>query len=233
MRWTPEEIQELERVAEVNDGHCDRCKRVIKIYRYKANRTMALTMRQPYKAYKESGGVNDIDVRDINLVYGQRSQLSKVRLHGLIAHVKDDGKVVQSHWLITKKGFAWLDGQAIPTKVVNFGNQVLGHEGGTITIHEALGEAPAPEQYESEAISTAEAGTYRNIRQPQKHMQMTATYKGHSYGSGGPQTNQTYNLELERLQVGKPVIIVTIDGEPYKREYKDVAAFQKDWKVGE
>lgn len=227
MKWTPEEITELERVAQVNDGHCDRCKRVIKIYRYKANRTMALTMRALYKAYKESGGINDIDVRDIQLVYGQRSQLSKVRLHGLIARVKDDGKVIQSHWLITKKGFAWLDGQAIPTKVVNFGNQVLGHDGGTITIHEALGEAPAPEKYEEQAISTAEARTYRDIRQPQKHMTMTAVFTGHSYSDKGPQTDKEYELEVERLQIGKPIKVVS----PFSIEYKDIAAFQKAWRV--
>lgn len=231
MRWTPEEIQELERVAEVNDGHCDRCKRVIKIYRYKANRTMALTMRQLYKAYKDSGGVNDIDVRDIQLVYGQRSQLSKVRLHGLIARVKDgEGNVIQSHWLITKKGFAWLDGEAIPTKVVNFGNQVLGHEGGTITIHEALGEAPTEPLYEGEAISTKEAGTYRNVREPQRFMDVNAEYKG--YGSGELKTGKVYTLRINRLQVGKPVYVTVkeiLQTQPL--EYKDIAAFQRTWKV--
>lgn len=231
MIWQPDEIAELEKVASVNDGRCDRCRRAIKVYRYRANRTMALTMRRLAEEVKISG-VNDINVEELNLPYGMRSQLSKVRLHGLIAKVKDkDGKPMQSHWLITApKGWGWLNGKPIQEKVVTFGNQVLGHEGGMVTIYQALGEKPSEEVFEQDAITEPEAAALRTVRKPQKKLHYRARFKARN---GQLSQDSEWDIELDHLQVGKPLKVRVRDqkGDPLVMRYDDIAAFQKKWTI--
>lgn len=228
MTMTIDEIEALEQAAALHDGKCPSCHQTIKIYRYGLNKTIASFMRAMADAARDTG-VNDIDVSTISLSYSVRTQITKLRLHGLVARVKNEAGVqIPNRWLITNKGWDFVNGKPIPSKVVVYNNQVLGHDDGQITIHQIMGElTPArADQYDELPVSPAEARTYENVREPQKTMQLEASYRGDK-SNVHFRTGVIYDLVIERLEVGKPVTIV----EPRKLVYSDIAAFQRDWKV--
>src|SRR5688572_14977308 len=93
-------VARLQEVAKQNDGHCDRCGRVIKIYKYRMNAGMAATLRAMAHVVRESGDTV-IDFNKVKVPYSQATQRTKMRLHGIIAKHKIDGKQVESKWVIT------------------------------------------------------------------------------------------------------------------------------------
>lgn len=232
MQMTTEQVEQLEKEAEANDGHCGTCGQTIKIYRYRINRVHALFMRAMAQAVRDSG-VNDVDVGTIGLAYSVRSQNTKLRQHGLIARVKNDkGAHIPRRWLITHKGWHFLNHGPIPSKVVVFNNQVLGHSGPDVNIHQVLGEAfhEAAPLYDEIAVSEPEARVLEDVRTPQKAMFVQAQFKGRSY-LGQFKVSQVYELQIKRLQAGKPIEIVGVDGKPVVKSYPDLAAYQRDWKM--
>lgn len=226
MQMKTEQIRELEKEAEQNNGHCSRCSQTIKIYRYKINKVHATFLKAMAKKVSESGH-NDVDISEIGLSYSTRSQVTKMRQHGLIARVKNDsGKQTASHWLITNKGWDFLKGKPIPQIVVVYNNQVLGHDGGLITFNEALGVF-SPAEQDGEAITEAEARTYENIRTPRNTFTKIATFIGKDFSDY--KNGVEYELEIEKLQMGKPVSVIY----PTKIVYSDISKFQKDWRIVE
>lgn len=224
MYLSTEKINELIAIAAANDGHCDRCLRVIKVYKYQVSKTMAKIMREMAKATKGTGE-RAIDMETLDLTHTERSQLSKMRQHGLIVQPKDDRGVKKPrHWLITTKGWQFLRGEQIPAKVVVFDNQVLGHEGGVTDIRRLLDD---PGFYEADPLSTEEAKAYHDVRTPQKMQEHRAEWRG--YSTGNLTNGTTYDIKIERLQVGKPVRVHVEGFNPF--EYKDIAQFQKSWKI--
>lgn len=223
--FSEDEVKDLMAVADANDGHCDRCKRVLKIYKYTANAAMAKLLRA-MAARQYLTGSMEINLTELGLPYAVASQQTKTRLHGLIVQVKnEDGSRKASTWRITRKGFEWLRGEGIPEKVIVFDNQVIGHDGRDITIHEISPEL----QYQEEEISLPEAEVYHDVRTPVKNVVYRAIFKGQSYFKEKLlRANQEYSIEVSRMQVGKPVE-VSVNGTML--EYKDIAAFQKNWKI--
>lgn len=229
---TEPDIATLEKVAELNNGHCDRCGQTIKIYRTKPNihharmlRRMADVVERQRLELLDFTEANKVNFDDIEGSFTEKSQRTKMRHHGFIAKVRDEkGAHVANTWLITSKGFDFLEGKPVPATVVVYDNQVLGHEGGTITIGQVLGE---PSEYESEKISTAEAEVYGNAREPKK-VSVAAEYKGRMYQF--LKQGSTYHITTGKLQVGKP-LEVFIDGMDRHLMYNDIATFQREWKV--
>lgn len=227
---TANETEALEKSAEANDGRCDKCHQTIKIYRYKISKAHALFLRAMADEVRNSS-INDIDISTIGLAYSVRSQVTKMRQHGLIARVKNEkGAQIPRRWLITHKGWDFLNGKPIASKVVVFNNQVLGHDDGLTTIYSVLGEkfdSMAP-KYEEAPVTKAEARTYENVREPQKYMVVKAIYNGlyTDYENG-----RKYELQIKKLVVGQPVVVIGIDRKPVKLEYKDIASFQKTWRA--
>lgn len=225
-KLTIEQIVSLELEAEQNDGRCSHCTQTIKIYRYTVNKTVAAFMRAIADEASKTG-VNDVDISTIGIPYSTRTQVSKIRQHGLIARVKDERNVqIPSRWLVTTKGWNFVNGRDIPARVVVFNNQVLGHDGGTVTIHSVMGERRDPNAplYIQTPVSEAEARTYNNVRTPLKRFKIHAKFKG--YGSGLKQ-GSIHELEIERMVVGQPIKLL----EPIQSTYKDIARFQNDWEV--
>ena len=222
-------IEELIQVAAEHDGHCDRCLRVIKVYKYPVSRTMAKIMREMAKATRATKE-RAIDMETLELTHTERSQLSKMRQHGLVVQPTDERGVKKPrHWLVTKKGWQFLRGEPIPAKVIVFDNQVLGHEGGTTDIRRLLDD---PGFYETDPLSTAEAAAYHDVRTPAKLKHYTAEYKGAT--TSGLEKGNSYTIMLERLQMGKPVrvhISLAEGAKPSVLEYQDIAAFQSSWKI--
>lgn len=229
---TLQDIAELEKLAEQNDGHCPECHHVIKVYRYTINKSAAIFLRAMANAVDDSG-VNDIDISTIGLPYSVRSQVAKIRQHGLLARVKNSaGAQIPSRWLITHKGWDFVNGQEIPKTAVVYNNQTLGHEGGVTTIYKILGEvfdSTAP-VYNEEPISPAEARVFNNVRQPQRYMVVTAKFKGRDY-SGRFKTSQHYELQIQKLEIGQPVRLQAVDGKSTTVIYRDIADFRRYWTV--
>ncbi len=217
---TQDQLAELQQIADLNDGHCDRCHRVIRIYRYPVNKQMATVLRKMRDAV-DKNGKNEVNFDEIDIPYRLGSQRTKMRLHGLIKQIDRDGVKVQNTWLITKKGGDFLRGEAIPAKVVVFDNQLLGHEGGTTTIHRVMDEAA----FQQENINPKEAEAYSEVREPKRHLEYDAQYRGRSDNQF---TNGSiYSLKIDRLQMGNPVSIT----EPVETSYQNIAAFQREWKI--
>lgn len=224
----PERKVELEKIAAANDGHCDRCGQTIKFYRYKVSHSHCNFLRAMADRVRDTG-INDVDIGDINIAYSVRSQVTKMRQHGLIARVKGNtGAQIARRWLITKKGWDFLTGKPIPDYVIVFNNQVLGHDGEGVTIHQVLGEKfdPNTPVYEESPVTPKEAVVYNDVRKA-KSYETNAIYRGRSWPMNEYAFGGEYKLQINKLQIGKPVIIT----EPYTREYKDIAAFKRDWKV--
>lgn len=218
-----EDIQKLVDIADKNNGHCDRCNRVIKIYKYKISAGHARTLKAMAQHLTNTGkktvNFNDLD-NDIR--YSAATQRTKMRLHGLIAKYKENGVHVASQWVITTKGFKFLAGQDIPEKVIVFDNQVLGHEGGFTNIKRLTGEEGV---YEETPITTAEAEVYNDVRTPRKNTKYHAQFKGKTVPRFD--VDKVYEIEIERLEIGRPIQLVT----PFKATYKDIAEFYKYWKI--
>lgn len=227
MQRTPE-VVELEKFATENNGHCDRCGQTIKIYRYKVSKTHGTFLRAMAKTISNTG-INNVDIGDLEIPYSVRSQVTKLRQHGLVARIKNEsGAQVARRWLITHKGWDFLNGKPIPSHVIVFNNQVLGHDGEPTTVLQVMGEKFNPEmpKYEEASVTQAEARTYDDLRKPKKPMMVKAIYRGSKYERKFD-VGKTYGLGIERLQVGCPVVITS----PENINYKDIAAFQKDWKA--
>ena len=233
MYLSKEKIDEIVKVAAEHDGHCDRCLRVIKIYKYGLSTMMAGIMKTMAAATKETGQ-RELDMNTLAFTHNERSQLSKMRQHGLIVQPKNaEGVKKARHWLITTKGWQFLRGEDIPAKVVVFDNQVLGHDGGTANIRRILGE---PGFYEADPLSTEEAAAYHNVRTPVKMIEYRAECRiNTNYSAGNLVNGQMYKIEIERMQVGKPIKMAYWDdrGTRYDQEFKDIAAFQRSWKISQ
>lgn len=216
---TLEQIQELVKLADANNGHCDKCHRVLNIYRYNANKVMAHILRTMASATHEGGRAIDVD--KLNLRHSERTQLTKMRFHGLVAKVKENGVQVPRHWIITNKGWKWLKGEPIQQKVLVYNNTVIGHEGELITIKRAIGES----EFEKQPITTPEAGVYGQAREGVRGLPVTAMYKGmtNTHFTKG----KIYELLIARLKMGQAVKIV----EPIGIEYSDLGRFSTQWQV--
>jgi hypothetical protein len=122
MYLSKEKIDEIIKVASENDGHCDRCLRVIQVYKYGISTMMAGIMKKMAAATRETGK-RDIDMETLGLTHNERSQLSKMRQHGIIVQTKEDGHKKARHWLITTKGWQFSTWRGYTCKGSSFDNQ--------------------------------------------------------------------------------------------------------------
>lgn len=91
----------------------------------------------------------DLDGTDHEMTKNERSNLSKLRFHALIAKVNEDGERQQGEWLITKRGFAFLRGEeAVPMRVKTYRNKVVDHDERLVTIGDVIGSTPYFERLE-------------------------------------------------------------------------------------
>lgn len=218
---TTEQIDELLKIAEHNDGHCTTCGQTIKIYTHKVNAKHARILRAMADRTNETQN-RQVNFNDIDLAFAEHSQRTKMRQHGLIAKYKEDGRHVASTWVITTKGWSFLKGDPIPAKVIVYNNQVLGHEPETITINRLMDDDI---HYEEMAISGAEAKVYNDVRTMHRHYRYYAQFKGKNLSGFDNET--VYTIEIDHLKTGYPIKMSL----PFEATYPDIAAFQRNWKV--
>jgi len=74
-------------------------------------------------------GQNKINLKNLDLTYGQRSKITQLRFHALVAKAKnEEGRHILATWLITKRGADFLHGRiSIPKYVLTFQNEVIDH----------------------------------------------------------------------------------------------------------
>lgn len=219
--------EQAEHIVAENDGICSHCHSVLSIYKYKINEQMVTVLKKMRDVEVSSGDVN-VNFSNIDLPYRLESQRTKMRFHGLIVQsINDDGNKIANTWRITRKGYQFLlNGQAIEETVITFANQVIGHEGAMVTIGDVTKHAG--DVFDREAVSETEAAVYGEVRTSAADRMMVANYKGRD---SGLTKGEEYLIKASKLQMGKPIMvsIVGVSGSAYS--YKDIAAFQANWKV--
>lgn len=129
-----------------NQAHrCQHCGASLKAYWHKVTPGLVSALLKINKAVNMKKK-NDIMIDKlpelIALTHVERCNWQKLRLHGLIARVKEGGEVKRGRWLITRKGHDFLSGHQISESVKSFRNRVVGHSANLITISEALESTP-------------------------------------------------------------------------------------------
>lgn len=221
-----EDAERIVAQAEQHGGKCEHCHSNIKIYRYKINKTQVQLLKSLAALAIESGhNVADIRKLPSTNVYTIRSQVTKLRLHGLVAHHREDGHRVAAMWVITRKGYAFLNGRGIDETVVSFQNTTIGHEGRIVTIGDVSGEAG--DQFGKTNLTTTEANVYGDARATKIGKRYDAVYAGNmpSLTRG-----EEYIITVPHMTVGKPVT-VNIAGTNGHYSYRDIAQFQNNWKI--
>lgn len=234
-RFTNEQLAQIREIAE-STGVCPTCLQSVSINLYGISPTMVETLKELAKITKNQlDDLKDraVDVRTTDLDHNHRSSLSKLRQHGLIAKVKgDDGRQIAGHWLVTRKGFDFLNGSEVDTRVEIYNNTVLGHVDGTTNIHEVLKAdklANDSEMIENKKIAPAQAaalGSLRDKAPAGKTIKHSAEYVGNKYNTAVT-VGHIYEIEITPLVTGKPITLI----KPFDYEYKDISAFMRDWKI--
>jgi hypothetical protein len=72
------------------------------------------------------------------LTTAEQMNWTKLRFHGLVAKAKEE-----KHWLITKRGAQFLNGEIeVPKRVQTFRNRVVAHDAEMVFIKNVIGEVP-------------------------------------------------------------------------------------------
>lgn len=142
------------------EGMCLACGQKAISYWHPLSKSRVAALQKLYGAVLTSES-NDIDTRDCGLSYAERSGLTILRFHGLIAKVKDeDGHHVKSHWLITRRGAAFIRNKiTVPKEVKTYDNKVTDHSEELVSIIDILGEpyvAPPIKLFEPENPTPAD-----------------------------------------------------------------------------
>lgn len=129
-----------------NATQCPNCRASMQQYEYSvsyahANLVRAMSRRVRLNMSKGMGftEANQVHLqKDISVDYTTASSQTQARFLGLIAKVTDDeGKhLIEKGWLITRRGFDFLNNEPVPKSVVAFRNEIVERPEGTTTIQE-------------------------------------------------------------------------------------------------
>lgn len=130
----------------IKPGKCEHCGQTIQVYKYKITPAMVYLLKDMARLTHEqvSNGFLDphwIDMAHIDRPYGIKSQITKLRLHGLVARVMVDDRQVARTWTITRKGWAFLGCAPINSKVFVYNNKVIGHSDDMCRLPDVTGRA--------------------------------------------------------------------------------------------
>jgi len=131
--------------ARDSDGVCKCCGRRIQLYKYKITPSMVYLLKDMARitcrqASERESNPRYVDMADVDRPFSVKAQTAKLRLHGLIAKVKDErGKHVPRTWIVTGKGWRFLAGKPVQARVITYSNRVLGHDSGLCVINQITG----------------------------------------------------------------------------------------------
>lgn len=85
----------------------------------------------------------DMDGHDFKLTTAEQMNWTKLRFHGLVAKVKEDGQIKRGYWLLTARGAAFLRGDLdVPRKVKTLNNRVIEHDDVYVSVDQVAGSRP-------------------------------------------------------------------------------------------
>lgn len=118
---------------------CPCCGQIIKrIYR---NKLDDLCVSLLFKIWQGviKGGQNKVNLKDLDLTYGERSKITQLRFHALVAKARNEkGAHIPATWLITKRGADFLHGRtAAPKYCWTQDNKVIAREDVKIRVEKA------------------------------------------------------------------------------------------------
>lgn len=130
----------------IKPGKCEHCGQTIQVYKYKVTPAMVYLLKDMARISREyinNGGTWPccVDTADIDRPYGIKSQITKLRLHGLVDRDIENGKQVPRSWIITHKGWSFLKGEPVMSKVIVYNNKVIGYGTDTCTLSQVTGRA--------------------------------------------------------------------------------------------
>lgn len=143
----------------IKPGKCEHCGQTVQVYKYKITPAMVYLLKDMARLTHEQ--VNNgnskprwVDTADIDRPYGIKSQITKLRLHGLVARVTVDDRQVPRTWIITRKGWVFLAGEPVEDRVIVYNNKVIGHGDDWCTLPQVSGRA---DDYIAEPITPEES----------------------------------------------------------------------------
>ena len=124
---------------------CPHCGASMKMYWHKLTPGITKALIKMRKAVAVKGK-NDIRIDklppDLALTHIERCNWQKLRMHGLVARVTEDGQVKRGRWLTTAKGNSYLQGFEVADNVQTFRNKVVNHSPTMTTISEVMHSDP-------------------------------------------------------------------------------------------
>jgi len=105
---------------------CPHCGASMKMHWHRISKGLAQTLVKFREVVVHGGKFNKVHLtRDMNLTKNEYNNFQKLRYHGLVAKVKENGNRVEGYWLLTKRGNLFCKNQLmIPQKVQTFRNKI-------------------------------------------------------------------------------------------------------------
>lgn len=129
-----------------NEVYCEACGARCKKYWHGLSQGLVRTLIKIYKGISDKKENSINPYHELQLTTVEHMNMTKLRFHGMIAKVKEEGEVQRGYWLITQKGAGFLKGARVPTRVQTFRNHVVGHSEDDINITEVMRDAVYWEQ---------------------------------------------------------------------------------------
>lgn len=91
--------------------------------------------------------MNDIRIDrlpwDLALTHIERCNFHKLRMHALVAKVRIDGKIKSGRWLVTRRGWQFIQAKVmIPKTVYSFRNHIVSKSPEMVTVKDVVGHSP-------------------------------------------------------------------------------------------
>lgn len=105
---------------------CPTCSAQMKVWKHRLTPGLVRLLLKFVKGIRRKG-INDVHIqKELELTRSEDANFQKLRYFGLVAKVKDDtGRHIGGHWLITKRGGAFLkDQEAVSVWVKTWRNHI-------------------------------------------------------------------------------------------------------------
>ncbi len=137
--WLAKQIQKQ---SVSDDQTCILCGAGLEKYWHKITPVLVNSLVVAYKLVAKRQA-NYFSKNELDLDHSEYGNFQKLRFHALIARYKVDGDWKKGDWLITRRGFLFLQGKvAIPKRVQTFRNKIVGHDTELVYLKDVVGTEP-------------------------------------------------------------------------------------------
>jgi len=114
---------------------CETCGQTIAPRKESVGKGIIRSLYKMAKYIKKTGINNVHPEKDLELTTSEYNNFQKLRYHGLVAKGKSDA----GYWLITHKGYGFLNNQLGTAKYVEvFNNRIVGYSDDILLMHEII-----------------------------------------------------------------------------------------------